>query len=364
MSIEIRGERLLWTTAVLLGAIGLLVVYSASVGLVFLHHPQMPEYYLVKQGLMLILALFVAYAVHFTDYRKWGPLFEWMWLVSVVLLSYTFFRGSGAQRWIYIGGISLQPSEIGRFTLMGVLAYRMALNPDALQSWQGLMPLLLRIGITFALIAPLNLSNGLILLFISSVFLYIGGLPLKKLIRLGFIGSLGVIFLFFTASRAQVWQQRLLSYWKRDALYASQTADDYQRAHASLAVYSGGLWGKGPGRSTQRYYLPQSYSDFAFSILIEEYGLLGGISILALYGLFLWRIASLATVAEGFGQLLLIGNFLQVVLQVIVHVGVSLELLPITGVPLPWISLGGSSLLIQALILGLSASVSWRILRS
>lgn len=361
MQIEVRGDRILWTTAIALGVVGLLVVYSASVGLVFRHHPDMPEYYLVKQGLTLVVALFLAYAIHFTDYRRWGPLFEWIWLGSVVLLAYTFFKGSGAQRWIYLGGISLQPSELGRFSLIGVLAYRIARDPESVRTWEGLMPLLLRVGITFALIAPLNLSNGLLVLGVSAVFLYIGGMPLRKLLRLGWLGGIGVFILFLTAPRARVWQQRLISFWKEEPLH-TQPADDYQRAHASLAVYSGGMWGKGPGRSTQRYYLPQSYSDFAFSILIEEYGFIGGTIILGLYGLLLWRLATLATAAEGFGQLFLIGGFLQILLQVGVHIGVSLELLPITGVPLPWISLGGSSLIVQALILGLSASISRKLL--
>ncbi|MCS7152758.1 MAG: FtsW/RodA/SpoVE family cell cycle protein [Bacteroidia bacterium] len=361
MHIEIRGDKLLWAITITLGVIGLLVVYSASVGLVFRHHPDMPEYYLVKQGLTLVLALFLAYAVHFTDYRKWGPLFEWIWLGAIALLTYAFFRGSGAQRWVYVGGISLQPSEIARFALLGVLAYRIALNPESVRSWEGLFPLLLRIGITFILIAPLNLSNGLMLIALSSVFLYISGTSLRKLLRLGLIGAIGILILFLTAPRARVWQQRLKSYWSKEPL-PTHPADDYQRAHASLAVYSGGLWGKGPGHSTQRYYLPQSYSDFAFSVLIEEYGFVGGLVILGLYGLFLWRLASLATATEGFAQLFLIGSFLSVLFQVGVHVGVSLELLPITGVPLPWVSLGGTSLLVQALILGLSASISRKVL--
>ncbi len=359
----LRGDRTLWAIALFLSLIGLLVVYSASVGLVFRYHPEMPEFYLIKHGLTVLLALFGAYAIHFTDYRRWGPAFEGLWWVSVALLMYTFFRGSGAQRWIYVGGLSLQPSEIARFSLMGLLAYRMAAAPEALKHWEGLFPLLWRISLTFALIAPLNLSNGLLLLMLALLFLYIGGLPLRNLLRLGLLGLVGLGGLFLFAPRAKVWQQRLVTFWKKDALPEGKV-DDYQRAHASLAVYSGGLWGKGPGRSTQRYYLPQSYSDFAYSILIEEYGLLGGLVILGLYGLFLWRLAALATVAQGFGQLFLIGAFLQIAFQVGIHVGVSLEVFPITGVPLPWISLGGSSLLVQALLLGVSTAISRKILPS
>ncbi|MCX7606065.1 MAG: FtsW/RodA/SpoVE family cell cycle protein [Bacteroidia bacterium] len=361
MSDTLRGDRVLWIVALLLGVFGLLVVYSATVSLVFRHHPEMPEYYLVKHGLTLIVSFFLAYVVHLTDYRRWGALFEIFWWISVVLLIYVFFRGGGAQRWIYIGGISLQPSELARFTLMGVLAYRMAAAPERLVDWEGLFPLLWRVGLTFGLIAPLNLSNGLLLLSLSGLFLYIGGVPLRFLLRIAGIGILLVGVLFLVAPRAKVWQQRILAYWKGEVV-AAPRVDDYQRAHASLAVYSGGIWGKGPGRSTQRYYLPQSYSDFAYSILIEEYGLVGGLLILGLYALFLWRLAALATLATGFAQLLLIGAFLQIAMQVIIHVGVSLELLPITGIPLPWISLGGSSLLVQALLLGLSLAVSSKVL--
>jgi cell division protein FtsW len=323
----------------------------------------MPEFYLVKQGLTLLIALFLAYAVHFTDYRRWGPFFEIAWWITTGLLLYVFFRGGGSQRWIYVGGISLQPSEFARFTLMGLLAYRMAAKPEALRTWEGLFPLLWRIGLTFLLIAPLNLSNGLLLLALTALFLYIGGMPLRFLFRIGLAGIAGIGLLFLLAPRAQVWRQRLVAYWRGEPT-ATQPADDYQRAHASLAVYSGGVWGKGPGRSTQRYYLPQSYSDFAYSILIEEYGLIGGLLILGIYGLFLWRLSGLATLTEGFAQLLVIGIILQVAVQVVIHIGVSLEVFPITGVPLPWISLGGSSLLVQALLLGLALSVSQKVTSS
>lgn len=357
----IRGDKLLWVLAFVLSVIGFLVVYSATVGLVFRYHPEMPEYYLAKQALTALVALFLAYGVHLMDYRRWGPLFELWWVGSVALLLYVFLRGGGAQRWLYVGGISLQPSELARFSLLGLLAYRMAADPERLRSWAGLFPLLVRIGVTFALIAPLNLSNGLALLVLSVLFLYIGGMPVRYLLRLGVAGLGGVVLLFLAAPRAQVWRARLLAYWQRDPQQVRKM-DDYQRAHASLAVYSGGFFGKGPGHSTQRYYLPQSYSDFAFSILIEEYGLVGGVVVLSLYGLFLWRLASIATLTQGFAQLLIIAAFLQVAWQVLVHVGVSLELLPITGVPLPWVSLGGSSLLVQALILGLSTAISQKAL--
>jgi cell division protein FtsW len=257
--------------------------------------------------------------------------------------------------------MSFQPSELARFSLMGMLAYRIARERDVLCAWQSLWPLLVRIGLTFLLIAPQNLSGGMLLLFTVVLFLYIAGLSLGKIGRLFFVGLFFVGVLFLVAPRARVWQSRIVAYLKGENTPSTGMADDYQRVHASIAVFSGGIVGKGPGRSTQRYYLPQSYSDFAYSILVEEYGLIGGLLMWGLYTLYFWRLAALASVVEGFARLFLIGIILHGLMQVIVHIGVSIEVLPITGVPLPWVSLGGSSLFIQALGLGIALGISRRV---
>jgi cell division protein FtsW len=357
----ILGDRFLWGIAAALSLLGLLVVYSATVSLIFRHHPGFPEYYLLKHFLTLLIAFVGAYAIHHTDYRRWGPILEVSWWVSLLLSGYVFFRGGGS-RWLYIGGVSFQPSELARFSLIGMLAYRIAREPQILSSWESLWPLLMRIGVTFLLIAPHNLSGGLLLLLTIIPFLYIAGLSVGKMSRLFFLGLLLVGLLFLIAPRSKVWQSRILSYLKGETLVSSSVGDDYQRAHASIAVFSGGIVGKGPGRSTQRYYLPQSYSDFAYSILVEEYGLIGGLVTWGLYTLYFWRLAALASMVEGFARLFLIGFLLHGLMQVIIHIGVNIEVFPITGVPLPWISLGGSSLFIQAIGLGIALGISRRVL--
>jgi len=357
----IAGDRFLWGVAGALSLMGLLVVYSATVSLVFRHHPTFPEYYLIKHFLTLLIAFLGAYAIHHTDYRQWGPILEATWWLSLILLGYLFFRG-GSERWLYIGGMSFQPSELGRFSLVGMLAYRIAREPDVLSSWQSLWPLLVRIGLTFLLIAPQNLSGGLMVLFTGGLFLYIAGLSASKIARLFLVGLFGVGVLFLVAPRARIWQSRLVTYLKGETTTSANMADDYQRVHASIAVFSGGFVGKGPGRSTQRYYLPQSYSDFAYSILVEEYGLIGGLLVWGLYTLYFWRLVALASVVDGFARLFLIGFMLHGLMQVIVHIGVNIEVFPITGVPLPWISLGGTSLLIQALGLGVALGISRRVI--
>jgi len=355
----VLGDRFLWGVAAALSLFGLLVVYSATVSLVFRHHPSFPEYYLIKHFLTLLIAFLGAYAIHHTDYRRWGPILEVMWWISLLLLGYLFFRG-GSSRWLYIGGVSFQPSELARFSLLGMLAYRIAREPQIMNSWETLWPLLLRVGVTFLLIAPQNLSGGVLLILTVFPFLYMAGLSLRKIFRLLLLGIVLIGLLFLVAPRSRVWQNRILTYLRGETVVSS--GDDYQRVHASIAVFSGGIVGKGPGRSTQRYYLPQSYSDFAYSILIEEYGLLGGLFIWGLYTLYFWRLAALASVTEGFARLFLIGFLLHGLMQAIIHIGVNIEVFPITGVPLPWISLGGSSLFIQAMGLGIALSISRRVL--
>jgi cell division protein FtsW len=320
----------------------------------------MPEYYLVKHFLTLLVAFLGAYSIHHTDYRRWGPLLEVFWWGSLGLLAYLFFRG-GAQRWIYLGGISFQPSELARFSLIGLIAYRVAREPSLLQDWSQAWPILWRIALTFILISPQNLSGGLMLIAVLVPFLYIAGLSMKRMLHLLGVGLFIVGGLFLVAPRAKVWRERIGAYLKGEKSISTPKSDDYQRVHASLAVFSGGFVGKGPGRSTQRYYLPQSYSDFAYSILVEEYGLLGGLFVWGLYGLYFWRLASIVTAAEGFGRLFVIGFMLHTLVQIIVHVGVSLEVFPITGVPLPWVSLGGTSLFVQAMGLGLVLGISRRV---
>ncbi len=357
----ISGDRFLWGIAVALSLFGLLIVYSATVGLVFRHHPSFPEYYLVKHLLTLLIAFLGAYAIHHTDYRRWGPILEVIWWISLLLLVYLFFRG-GNSRWLYIGGVSFQPSELARFSLIGMLAYRMAREPQLLSTWKTLWPLLARTGITFLLIAPQNLSGGILLILTTVPFLYVAGLSANKILRLFLVGVIFVGILFLIAPRSKVWQNRITAYLKGETTAFASIGDDYQRVHASIAVFSGGIVGKGPGRSTQRYYLPQSYSDFAYSILVEEYGLIGGLFIWGLYTLYFWRLAALASVTEGFARLFLIGFFMHALMQVVIHIGVNIEVFPITGVPLPWISLGGTSLFIQAMGLGIALSISRRVL--
>ncbi len=354
------GDRFLWGASMSLAMIGLLVVYSATVSLVLRHHPQVPEYYLIKHFLALLVAFTGAYAAHQMDYRRWGPIMELIWWGSILLLAYLFFRG-GAQRWIYIGGLSLQPSELARFSLVGLIAYRRAQDPALLTTWERLTPVLWRVGLTFLLIAPHNLSGGLLLIATCLLCLYIIGLSLRKVLQIIAVGCIGLLVLVMTAPRAKVWRERLQAYLSRNQLSVKDGGDDYQRVHASLAVYSGGLLGNGPGRSTQRYYLPQSYSDFAYSILIEEYGFFGGVLVLLLFGLYFWRMILLATASDGFARFFTIGFFIHTFMQFLVHIGVNLEIFPITGVPLPWISLGGTSMLVQSIGLGILLGISRRL---
>lgn len=354
----IWGDTSLIIPVLLLTAAGLLLIYSATASLVSIYHPQNPEYYLLKYLSLSLIALAIGYTLHFLDYRRIGRWMEILWLVSCALLLYILLRGTGAQRWLYIAGFSFQPSDLAKFSLVSALAYHIARNPQTLRQEKGFYFLVARVAITFFLIAPTNLSTGLLTLIVSLLFLYVMGIRLRNLLKLIAVGLAAVVVVFFLAPRAQVWQQRLVSFISQEKL---ENPNTYQSVLAYNALTSGGLFGKGPGKSIQRHFLPQSYSDFAFALWVEEYGILGGFFLLLLYLLLLTKVLLIALAREGFGRALAVGFFLLWSTQILIHVGVNLRLLPVTGIPLPFASLGGTSLFLHYAMVGILLSISRKV---
>ncbi|MGQ9863429.1 MAG: FtsW/RodA/SpoVE family cell cycle protein [Bacteroidia bacterium] len=354
----IWGDTSLILPVLLLTAVGLLLIYSATASLVSTHHPQNPEYYLLKYLSLSLIALSIGYAIHFYDYRRLGKWMEVLWVVSCMLLLYVLLRGTGAQRWLHIAGFSFQPSDLAKFSLISVLAYHAARNPQTLRQEKGFYFLMARIALTFFLIAPTNLSTGLLTLSVSLIFLYVMGVRLKNLLQLIAVGLAALVLVLLLAPRAKVWQQRLMSFLSQDKLENPHT---YQSVLAYNALTSGGLLGKGPGKSIQRHFLPQSYSDFAFALWVEEYGIVGGFFLLLLYLILLTKVLLIAFMREGFAQGLAVGFFLLWATQILIHVGVNLRLLPVTGIPLPFVSLGGTSLFLHYAMIGILLSISRRV---
>jgi cell division protein FtsW len=278
--------------------------------------------------------------------------------VSVPLLLYTFVNGATlneASRWIIIPVInkSFQPSDLASLALITSLASMLSKRQQNIDDIkESLIPMLIWCGVICGLIALTNLSSAILLFATCMLLMFIGRVPVKYLAMLVFVGCLSGVMALQFGVRGETAKSRIESFFNGDEL-------SYQAKHARIAVATGGVFGKGPGQSLQRNVLPHPYSDFVYAIIIEEYGWLGGGFVVMLYLLLLYR--GMRTVYDSehaYGGLLSAGLTFAIVVQAMVNMGVVVGLGPVTGLPLPLISMGGTSLLFTGLSLGIVLSVS------
>ena len=363
----IKGDRVIWMVILLLSVISLLAVYSSSGSLALTTRGGNTTYYLIKQSLILILGLFIIFSVHLIPYRFYSTLSQVLLYVAIPLLVITLFTGESinqAKRWVSLPGtgFTIQPSDFGKLALIMYIARALSMKQDKINEIKEVfLPIVLRVAIVCALILPANLSTSLILFFTTLILMFIGRIPMK-FIALFVAGGLIVLTLFITISLA-INKEGRISTWKgRIEAYMSdeETVDNYQVNRAKIAIVDGGLIGKGPGNSVQKNYLPQAYSDFIFAIIIEEYGLLGGLGVLLLYMWLLFRAGAIVKKSSrSFAAFLAVGLTLGLVIQAMVNMTVAVNLFPVTGQTLPLLSMGGSSVLFSSIAIGMILSVSW-----
>jgi cell division protein FtsW len=284
-------------------------------------------------------------------------------LISVPLLMYTVVSGrevNDAARWVSFLGQSFQPSDLAKIALVMYLAKLLTLRQGVIKDFtEGFLPAIFWVCIICGLIAPTNLSTALVIFTASLLVMFISGVELKYIGMLILIGLLGVLLLFATARRASTWKSRLSAY--KEQLF---THDDgkyegnYQALQSNIAIATGGVFGRGAGKSLQRNYLPLAFSDFVFAIIIEEYGLLGGALVIGLYLLLLFRTIMIVTVSKTYGALMAAGLAFMIVMQALINMGVTVGVLPVTGLTLPFISMGGTSILFTSFSMGIILSVS------
>ncbi len=262
-----------------------------------------------------------------------------------------------AARWVTIFGQSFQPSELAKITLVIYLAKLLTQRQDVIKDFtEGFLPALFWVTVICGLIAPSDLSTAGLMFITSLMIMFIAGIDSRYLAMLIMVGGFAVMVLFSTAKRSASWKSRMNDYVER--LSDSEYDGNYQTTQANIAIATGGLLGKGVGKSSLRYFLPHAHADFVYAIIIEEYGLVGGIVVLVLYLLLLFRCVSIASMSKTFGALMASGLAFLLVLQAIINMGVTVGLLPITGLTLPMISIGGTSILFTAVSLGIILSVS------
>jgi cell division protein FtsW len=365
---NIKGDKYIWYIVAILSAISLLLVYSSTRSLAYKNEHGNTEYYLLRHGFILGVGLFITYVIHQIDHRYFSRVAQMMLILSVPLLLYTKFFGvriNDASRWVRIPvvGLTFQSSDFAKLALIMYTSRMLAKKAGVIKDMKEVtIHIMAPIVLICGLIMLDNLSSAAILFMTCIVVLFIGRVSTKFIMAIfggGFVmASLIVAFSWFFLpdhGRADVWLSRLTSWQNPDI-----TSDDfYQQKQAYIAIAKGGLFRIAPGKSTQCNFLPDAFSDFIYSTLIEEYGLLGGAFVLFLYLFFMWRLILLVKNSpRAFGALMAVGLGVSMVLQAVIHMGVNVHLLPNTGITLPFISWGGTSIWFNAFAIGIILSVS------
>lgn len=361
----IKGDRVIWAVVLLLAIFSVLVVYSSIVTLAYKYQDGNTEFYLFKHSIILFIGFLLMYFAHKLNYRYYSRISQIALLLAIPLLLFTLLTGASindASRWLMIPVINqtFQTSDLAKLALIMFLARMLSKKQDNIKDFnQAFVPIMIPVLIVCGLILPANFSTAAILFATCLVLMFIGRINMAYIISLISIGV--VCLVIFVAvvmntnlsSRVGTWQNRIENFIEGDS------KSNYQAEQSKIAIATGGIMGKGPGGSTQRNFLPQSYSDFIFATVIEEYGIVGGTFTLLLYLILLYRGILIAKKApRTFGSLLAIGLSFSLVFQAMINMAVAVNLFPVTGQPLPMVSMGGTSIWFTCLAVGIILSVS------
>lgn len=367
---HIKGDKTIWAIIAALAIFSFLPVYSASTNLVYVAGKGSTLGYLLKHAMLLILGFVIVYATHKIPYRYFSGLSVLMLPVVVILLIYTLAQGTvidgaNASRWISIPliGIGFQTSTLASVVIMIYVARYFARNKEnSINFKESFLYMWLPVGTVLALILPANFSTTAITFVMVLILAFIGGYPLKYIGAIIGIGGVTLILFIFTVkafpdamknSRVATWSSRIENF------ASGNEEDNYQAEKAKIAFASGEIYGKGPGKSVQKNFLPQSSSDFIYAIIGEEFGLMGALLIIIFFMGLLFRLVIIATKSKTiFGTLLVLGVGLPIVFQAMINMGVAVGLFPVTGQPLPLISTGGTSIWMTCFAIGIVLSVS------
>jgi len=367
---NIKGDKTIWAIVAALAIFSFLPVYSASTNLVYVAGKGSTLGYLLKHAILLVMGFVIVYTTHKIPYRYFSGLSVLMLPVVILLLIYTLTQGTvidgaNASRWISIPfiGIGFQTSTLAAVVLMMYVARYLARNKEKEITFkESFLYMWLPVGFVLALILPANFSTTAITFVMVIVLCFLGGYPLKFIASILGVGILSLALFILTAkafpdamknSRINTWSNRIENF------ASGESEDNYQAEKAKIAIASGEIYGKGPGKSVQKNFLPQSSSDFIYAIIGEEFGLIGAILIIIFFLGLLFRFVIIATKSITiFGTLLCLGVGLPIIFQAMINMGVAVGLFPVTGQPLPLISTGGTSIWMTCFAIGIVLSVS------
>ncbi len=356
-----KGDRWIWLIVILLSVISLLAVYSA-IGTLAYKKGVGAESILMKHFAMIIGGIGLMYISHKLDYRYYRGISKLLMIVTLPLLLYTLVFGShvnDASRWIAIPGtgLSFQTSDLAKLALITYLARTLSLKQENIKNVkQSFVPIMGAVCVVFILIALANLSTALMLFGVSILLLIIGRISIKQIAVTCLAGGILLACVVFLGPRHKTYLSRVHAFMHPEAANPDKS---FQSDHAKIAIATGGLFGKGIGRSDEINYLPEAYSDEIYAIIVEEYGLVGGVVLIGIYLFLLYRCIKIVTRApKAFGALLAAGLSFSLTIQAFANMAVAVGLGPVTGIPLPLVSMGGTSILFTSVAFGIILSVS------
>lgn len=369
---RLKGDKVIWSFVALLALFSFMPVFSASSNLAYLGHGTGNTLgYLIKHLAHIGCGFLIIYYIHKVPYHYFRSISKWLlpvvWVVlAITMIKGTVIGGANASRWLQIPfvGISFQPSAFAALVLFVFVArYLSKTRTEPIDFVESLKQLWLPVFITLIFILPSNFSTTALIFSMILMLVFIGKYPMKYI---GIIVGSGIVFLTFFVllskafpdtkffNRVHTWESRIESFTTD-----KPDEDDYQIEKAKIAIASGKIYGLGPGKSVQKNFLPQSSSDFIYAIIVEEYGLIGGLGVLGLYLLLLFRFVVASHKATTlFGKLVVIGLGFPMIFQAMTNMAVAVELLPVTGQTLPLISSGGTSIWMTCISLGIIIGVT------
>ena len=377
-----KGDRVIWAIVIILTLASLLLVYSSTGSLAY-RMSKSTESYLFKQFAFIILGLLVIYFAHRINYTIYSRVALVLFLISIPLLLYTLLFGvelNSGSRWIKLPVINMtfQTSDLAKLALFMYMSRQLSRKQNVIKDFKkGFLPIIIPVAVICILIAPANLSTAILIAGTSFLLMFIGRVSTKHILITIGIAMIPVVILISIAvsnydaklgeskklpailsvGRIPTWIGRIQTF-----VYSKKEDNNeklYQINQAKIAIAKGGWLGRGPGNSEQRNFLPHSYSDFIYAIIIEEYGIFGATVICFIYLLFLFRcIRIYRRCPYAFGAFLALALSFTLVIQAIANMGVNVNLFPNTGVTLPLVSMGGSSFLFTCLSIGIILSVA------
>lgn len=363
---KLEGDRIIWMAIGILFVASFLTVYSSTGTLAYKYREGNTLFYLFRHMAFQVGGLVLIFVVHKISPSVFSKLARLLFYIAIALLALTLMLGvtkNDASRWLRVPGlgVAFQTSDFAKFALIMFVAQILAQHQKKKRELEkSFKTIMIAVAVTCGLILPENFSTAALLFLTVLIVMYVGRMDVKLIysaIGLAFIGT--VLFVLFAlvspdSGRVGTWKSRIESF-----IDPSDSKGNYQADQAKIAVATGGVLGKLPGNSIQRNFLPHPYSDFIYAIIIEEYGLVGGVIILLLYTFILVRTGKiLGKCTSSFSALLGVGLAFSLVLQAFVNMAVCVNLIPVTGQPLPFVSMGGTSILFSSMALGILLSIS------